>query len=76
MPRSLKKLEGANPLTESKNAPNARAKILRSLLILWMIAVLLLYWVAQGSPGLPFVADLTAPIRDFIQQFFSAPYLG
>jgi hypothetical protein len=41
-----------------------------------MIAVLILYWIVQGSPGIPAIADFTAPLRNLIQQFFSAPHLG
>jgi hypothetical protein len=49
---------------------------MKILLILWMIAVLLLHWIAQGSPGFPAIAELTTPLRELIQGFFSAPYLG
>ena len=68
--------EGVNPLTESRRSPIPLARALHLLLTLWMIAVLFLYWVAQGCPGIPAVAVLTAPLRDLLQQFFSAPYLG
>jgi len=49
---------------------------LHILLILWMIAVLALHWIAQGSPGVPAIAEFTAPLRDLIQGFFYAPFQG
>lgn len=69
-------MAGPDPVTDLKRSPPVRARLLHSLLILWMAVILFLYWVAQGSPGVPFAADLTEPLRNIMQQFFSAPFLG
>ena len=62
-------------MTEGHPA-SLRARILQWVLALWLVAVLFFHLVAQGCPGMPAIGDLAAPLKDLIQQFLSAPYLG
>ena len=57
-------------------APNLGARKLAWLSAIWMIVVLVIYWIVQGSPGIPWIAEFAKPFRNLILEFFSAPYLN
>ncbi len=64
-----------HPMTEDKSGIT-RQRILSILLVVWIILVLFMYWIAEGSPGFPAIAEITEPLGDLLRQFFSAPYQG
>jgi hypothetical protein len=63
-------------MTDERTSTVTRQRSLSILLIVWITLVLILYWIAEGSPGVPAIAELTEPLGDLLRQFFSAPYQG
>jgi hypothetical protein len=61
---------------KNDRAPNIGARILVWFSAIWMIVILVIYWIVQGSPGVPGIAEISQPFRDLLLMFFSAPYLN